>query len=81
MNGATTLQTLNDLRQGQSARISSYLPRFPAARRLMELGLMPGVLVRFVKVAPLGDPIALEVEGRQLSLRRNDAAHIAVQAV
>jgi len=57
------------------------MPRFAAARRLMELGLMPGTEVRFVKAAPLGDPIALEVEGRQLSLRREDAAQISVQAV
>lgn len=57
------------------------MPRFSAARRLMELGLMPGVEVRFVKSAPLGDPIALEVEGRHLSLRRSDAAQITVQAV
>lgn len=42
---------------------------------------MPGVEVRFVKSAPLGDPIALEVEGRHLSLRRSDAAQITVQAV
>lgn len=75
------MKTLNDLRQGQSARISCYLPRFSAARRLMELGLMPGVTVRFVKTAPLGDPIALEVEGRHLSLRRRDAAQITVQSV
>ena len=46
------------------------MPRFAAARRLMELGLMPGTEVRFVKAAPLGDPIALEVDGRHLSLRR-----------
>ena len=75
------MKTLNDLRQGQSAKISCYLPRFSAARRLMELGLMPGVKVRFVKTAPLGDPIALEVEGRHLSLRRRDAAQISIQAV
>lgn len=42
---------------------------------------MPGTTVRFVKAAPLGDPIALEVDGRQLSLRRVDAAQITVQAV
>ncbi len=47
----------------------------------MELGLMPGVEVRFVKAAPLGDPIALEVEGRHFSLRRSDAAQITVQPV
>ncbi|MDQ8187646.1 FeoA family protein [Pelagicoccus sp. SDUM812002] len=75
------MKTLNDLTQGQTARISCYLPRFSAARRLMELGLMPGTMVRFVKAAPLGDPIALEVDGRHLSLRRVDAAQITVQAL
>lgn len=57
------------------------MPKFSAARRLMELGLMPGTMVRFVKAAPLGDPIALEVDGRHLSLRREDAAQITVQSV
>ncbi|MBK1880495.1 FeoA family protein [Pelagicoccus mobilis] len=75
------MKTLNDLTQGQTARISCYMPRFAAARRLMELGLMPGTEVRFVKAAPLGDPIALEVDGKHLSLRRADAAQITVQAV
>lgn len=42
---------------------------------------MPGVTVRFIKSAPMGDPIALDVEGRQLSLRREDAAQILVQTV
>ncbi|OUW16218.1 MAG: ferrous iron transport protein A [Opitutales bacterium TMED158] len=75
------MKTLNDLVDGQSARIGSYEPTLSAARRLMELGLMPGVTVRFIKSAPLGDPIALDVEGRQLSLRREDAARILVQPV
>ncbi|MDQ8181743.1 FeoA family protein [Pelagicoccus sp. SDUM812005] len=75
------MKTLNDLTQGQSARIACYMPKFSAARRLMELGLMPGTTVRFVKAAPLGDPIALEVDGRHLSLRREDAAKITVQAL
>ncbi len=75
------MKTLNDLIDGQTAKIGSYKPTLLAARRLMELGLMPGVEVRFIKSAPLGDPIALDVEGRQLSLRREDAAQILVQPV
>lgn len=75
------MKTLNDLVDGQTAKIGSYEPKMDAARRLMELGLMPGVTVRFIKSAPLGDPIALDVEGRQLSLRREDAARILVQPV
>jgi len=75
------LKTLNDLIAGQTAKIGSYKPTLTAARRLMELGLMPGVTVRFIKSAPMGDPIALDVEGRQLSLCREDAAQIFVQPV
>ena len=74
------LKTLNDLTAGQIAEIGSFKPTLVAGRRLMELGLMPGVQVRFIKSAPLGDPIAVDVEGRQLSLRRSDAAQILVQS-
>ncbi len=75
------MKTLNDLNAGQVAKIGSYKRVVGVSRRLMELGLMPGVTVRFIKAAPLGDPIALDVEGRQLSLRREDAAQILVQPV
>ena len=48
------------------------------ARRLMELGLVPGTLVEMVRRAPLGDPIELSVRGVHLSLRRSEALHIHV---
>ncbi len=75
------MKTLNDLNDGQIAKIGSYKLAQGVSRRLMELGLMPGVTVRFIKSAPLGDPIVLDVDGRQLSLRREDAAQIIVQPV
>ena len=49
-------------------------------RRLMELGLVPGTEVRFVKVAPLGDPMEIEVRGCRLSVRRDEAAEILLSA-
>lgn len=48
------------------------------ARRLMELGLVPGTPVEMVRRAPLGDPIELSVRGVHLSLRRSEASHIHV---
>ncbi len=48
------------------------------ARRLMELGLVPGTEVEMVRRAPLGDPIELAVRGVHLSLRRTEAGHIHV---
>lgn len=49
-------------------------------RRLLELGLLPGVAVRKTKVAPLGDPIELEVRGARLSIRRAEARGVEVVA-
>lgn len=48
------------------------------ARRLMELGLVPGTPIEMVRRAPLGDPIELAVRGVHLSLRRSEAGHIHV---
>lgn len=44
----------------------------------MEMGLLPGALVRVLRVAPLGDPIELRVRDYALSVRRAEAAKIAV---
>jgi len=51
------------------------------ARRLMELGLVPGTRVSVVRVAPLGDPLELVVRGTHLSLRRSEAARVHVEPV
>lgn len=47
-------------------------------RRLLEMGLVPGVQVRLVAIAPLGDPMQIEVRGGQWSIRRAEAAQIEV---
>ena len=48
-------------------------------RRLMELGLVPGASVTITNVAPLGDPIEIEVRGGRLSIRKDEAAQIRVR--
>ena len=47
--------------------------------RLMEMGLTPGVELRVVGVAPLGDPLELELRGYRLSLRKSEAARVDVE--
>ena len=47
--------------------------------RLMELGMLPGTEVRCIRMAPLGDPLEFEVRGYNLSLRKAEAATIAVE--
>lgn len=68
------MSSINDLRLGQSARVAGIATGGALSQRLMAMGLLPGSLVKLVRVAPLGDPITVETEGCQLSLRRAEAA-------
>jgi ferrous iron transport protein A len=49
--------------------------------KLMEMGFIPGERVMIHHVAPLGDPISIEVAGYRLSLRLNEAAKVFVEEV
>lgn len=71
--------TLSDLPLGCLARVKAF-QRFTATdQRLMVMGLIPGVEVRKVRIAPLGDPIAVEFDGRCVSLRRQEALGVLVE--
>lgn len=48
-------------------------------RRLMEMGVIPGVSVQMVKAAPFGDPLEIRVRGYNLALRRNEAETVEVE--
>ena len=48
--------------------------------RLLEMGLTHGTMVRFVRVAPLGDPVELEVRGYRLSVRKAEASAVTIEA-
>jgi ferrous iron transport protein A len=48
-------------------------------RRLMEMGLVPGTSIQLVRVAPLGDPLEIEVRGCRLSIRRQEAQAVMLE--
>jgi ferrous iron transport protein A len=73
----TTLDRLPVGGQGQVENISG---DDEISLRLMEMGLIPGTEFRVVGVAPLGDPIEIELRGYRLSLRRNEGQRVAVVA-
>ena len=50
----------------------------PVSKRLMEMGVVPGVWIRVVKTAPFGDPIEIRLKGYNLAMRRNEAETIEV---
>ena len=70
--------TLAHLRSGQAGQLLTIGGERAYRRRLLELGLTPGTWVRVLKVAPLGDPLEVEVRGSRLSLRRAEAAQLKV---
>jgi ferrous iron transport protein A len=74
-----THPSLAELEVGAEAVVESVRCARPVARRLMEMGLLPGTHVEVVRVAPLGDPIELSLRGYSLSIRRSEAADIGVE--
>lgn len=70
---------LGSLGKGSLARIARIEPGDALGQRLLALGLLPGMLIHVVHIAPLGDPIAVDCAGRRVSLRRAEAGNIAVE--
>jgi Fe2+ transport system protein FeoA len=74
------MSRLSELRIGKSAAVKEVEGLDEISIRLMEMGLIPGTQLTVVGVAPLGDPLEVEVRGYRLSLRRTEAARIQVDA-
>lgn len=70
--------TLRDLKPGEAGTVISIGEKGPLKRRIMDMGITQGVNVKVVKVAPLGDPIEINIRGYELSLRKDEAAQIEV---
>lgn len=69
---------LAHLLPGERANVLSVLGDGAIARRLMEMGVVPGAPVRVIKAAPLGDPLEIRVRDYHLALRQNEALTIIV---
>mgnify|MGYP006275049545 CR=1 FL=1 len=70
--------SLEEVAIGSTARVTDVAGDDPTTLRLLEMGLTPGVNVRVVGTAPLGGPLELELRGYRLSIRRHDAARVAI---
>ena len=71
---------LSELTLGRNAVISSF-DKDDIFLKFMEMGCLPGEMVRIDQVAPLGDPISISVSGYQLSLRLDEARMIWVEEI
>ncbi len=74
------MKRLSELKIGQKATILSF-EKDEIFIKLMEMGCVPGELVKVEQIAPLGDPISISIAGYSLSLRLNEANSIFVEDV
>ena len=70
--------SLDALEAGTHARVTAVRGSAAVARRLMEMGVVPGAPVRVIKAAPLGDPLEVRVRNYHLALRRSEAQTVSV---
>ena len=73
--------TLAELKPGQSARIESINTNNPGIVRLMVLGLIEGVTVRYENTAIGGDPLEISLFGASISIRKQQARHFLIEPV
>ena len=72
------MKTLKDAKVGQTATVVKLHGEGAVKRRIMDMGITKGVEIHVRKVAPLGDPMELNVRGYELSVRKADAEMIEV---
>jgi ferrous iron transport protein A len=74
------MKTLKDVKVGQRAKVIKLHGEGAVKRRIMDMGITKGVEIHVRKVAPLGDPMELNVRGYELSIRKADAEQIEVES-
>jgi len=72
---------LSMLKPGESGKITKIGVIGPLKRRLMDMGVLVGEKVKVEKIAPLGDPMEVTIKNYNLSLRKNEAKGIEVEAI
>ncbi len=73
------MKTLKDVKVGETCAVVKLHGEGAVKRRIMDMGITKGVELYVRKVAPLGDPMELNVRGYELSVRKADAEMIEVQ--
>ena len=74
----TTVRTLTQVPVGGNARVTRVNGRGRIGKRLMEMGVVPGVALKVVKAAPFGDPIEVRLRRYSLAIRRSEADAVEV---
>ena len=69
-------RTLNDAKIGETVTVGKLTGEGAVKRRIMDMGITKGTQLLIRKVAPLGDPIEVNLRGYELSIRKSEAENI-----
>ncbi len=72
------MKTLKDIKVGKTTKVVKVHGEGAVRRRIMDMGVTKNVEIYVRKVAPLGDPIEVNLRGYELSIRKEDAEKIEV---
>ena len=73
------MRTLKDARVGETVKVIKLHGEGAIKRRIMDMGITKSVVIYIRKVAPLGDPIEVNVRGYELTLRKADAEMVEIE--
>jgi ferrous iron transport protein A len=74
------MRSLAELKKGQKAIVRSFT-NDSLSTRLIEMGCLPGETIMLSRTAPLGCPLAINIAGYELSLRRDEASSVIIELV
>lgn len=73
------MKTLIDLNIAESGRVLSISGKGKTRQHLLDMGVIPGTVIKMIKYAPMGDPIEFRLRGYSLTLRKDDAKTIKIE--
>ena len=72
---------LSELKKGDKAVITDSKAKGETGKRLIEMGAVKGTKLKFIRKAPLGDPVEIQIRGFLLALRKQEAEAIEVDVI
>lgn len=74
------MKTLREAKIGETVKVVKLHGEGAIKRRIMDMGITKGTQIYVRKVAPLGDPVEINVRGYELSIRKSEAENICLEA-
>lgn len=72
---------LKELNPGECGKITAVGGSGALRQHFLDMGILPGAEIQFVKAAPMGDPLEFTIHGYELTLRKDDAAQITIEKI